>query len=59
MIAISQTMFSKFHLTFFLMVQLTIAIIWTNAHPIHWRIYAALGEGEFKVVAEWYSIIQN
>ena len=22
------------------------AIIWTNAHPIHWRIYAALGEDE-------------
>ena len=22
------------------------AIIWTNADPIHWRIYAALGEDE-------------
>ena len=22
------------------------AIIWTNADPIHWRIYAALGEGD-------------
>ena len=22
------------------------AIIWTNAHPIHWRIYAALGGDE-------------
>ena len=24
------------------------AIIWTNADPIHWRIYAALGGGELK-----------
>ena len=23
------------------------AIIWTNADPIHWRIYAALGRDEF------------
>ena len=23
------------------------AIIWTNADPIHWRIYSVLGEGEF------------
>ena len=22
------------------------AIIWTNAYPIHWRIYAALGVDE-------------
>ena len=24
------------------------AIIWTNADPIHWRIYAALGGDEFR-----------
>ena len=24
------------------------AIIWTNADPIHWRIYAALGGDELK-----------
>ena len=24
------------------------AIIWNNAYPIHWRIYAALGGDEFK-----------
>ena len=24
------------------------AIIWTNADPIHWIIYAALGGDEFK-----------
>ena len=23
------------------------AIVWTNADPIHWRIYAALGVDEF------------
>ena len=23
------------------------AIIWTNANPIHWRIYAALAGDEF------------
>ena len=23
------------------------AIIWTNVHQIHWRIYAALGGNEF------------
>ena len=27
------------------------AIIWTNADPIHWRIYAALGGDEFNCVA--------
>ena len=44
---------SKFHWSLFLKVKLTIsqpnrrqAIIWTNAGPIHWRIYAALGENE-------------
>ena len=51
-----------FHWSLFLSVQLTItqhcfidnglasyrrqAIIWTNADPIHWRIYAALGRDE-------------
>ena len=25
------------------------AIIWTNAHPVHWRIYAALGGDELKI----------
>ena len=24
------------------------AIIWTDADPIHWRIYAALGDNELK-----------
>ena len=24
------------------------AIIWTNADPIHWHIYAELGENELK-----------
>ena len=26
------------------------AIIWTNAEPIHWRIYAALGGEELKLI---------
>ena len=37
----------KFHRNLFLRVQFPIrhqAIIWTNADPIHWRIYMALGE---------------
>ena len=25
------------------------AIIWTNADPIHWRIYAALGGDELSI----------
>ena len=29
------------------------AIIWTNAHPIHWRLYAALGRDELKHVV-WF-----
>ena len=49
----------EFHWSLFLRVQLTIfhldsglapirrqAIIWTNAGPVHWRIYAALGGDE-------------
>ena len=28
------------------------AIIWTNADLIHWRIYAALGGDDLKVVLE-------
>ena len=63
MTAISQTVFSdalswiksfllwlKFHWILFLRVQLTIAqhwCIWSNADPIHWRIYAALLGDEF------------
>ena len=31
----------------YLMHLLFLAIIWTNADPIHWRIYAALGGDEF------------
>ena len=53
----------KFHWSLFLPVPLTItstgldnglapnrrqAIIWANADPIHWRIYAALGGDELK-----------
>ena len=26
-----------------------LAIIWTNADPIHWRIYAALGGDELSL----------
>ena len=29
------------------------AIIWTNADPTHWRIYAALGE-----MSSWYVVKQ-
>ena len=45
----------KFHQCLFLGAQWTIAqhwfirrqaIIWTNADPIHWRVYAALGGGD-------------
>ena len=25
------------------------AIVWTNAHPIHWRIYAALGGDDIQL----------
>ena len=27
------------------------AIIWTNADPIHWRVYAAVGEDELTSMA--------
>ena len=49
----------KLHWSLFLMVKLTInqhwpqVIIWTNADPIHWRIYAALGGDEFNAGPIW------
>ena len=29
------------------------AIIWTNAGPIHWRIYAVIGGDELKLGHSW------
>ena len=62
---------SKFPWSWFLRIQLTItqhwlnnglvpnrrqAIIRTNADPIHWRIYAALGEDELNQYQPWCAV---
>ena len=31
------------------------AVIWTNADPVHWRIYAALGGEELSNIAFFYA----
>ena len=35
------------------------AIIWTNADPIHWRIYAALGRDELNKACLKPEIVGN
>ena len=64
----------KFHWSLFVSVQLTIpsigsdnglapnrrqAIIWTNADPIYWRIYAALRGDEFMLVSGLIYIVNS
>ena len=65
----------KFHWNLFLRVQLTIvpsivsdnglvpnrrqAIIWTNADPVHWRIYVALGGDKLRSLLFWRAIDLN
>ena len=33
------------------------AIIWTNAEPIHWRIYAALGGDELNYDGDQFNFV--
>ena len=35
------------------------AIIWTNADPVHWRIYAALGEDELTTWGTYVAVTQR